>query len=197
MKSQLKFLPAEIYNRFREWLKVDLKLSSKGLILVFVPMAVVLIILTILVYLLNEAEYNVWQEADSKMVITKANDLSRKFINIGQITDSDREAITDKIQSLKKLALDNPSQAANIERLEQLANKGVTLSKDSKILDAAKTRNLLSDLNTQIIKIEDEEQEELNKNIVKDSANQSTIRQGLYLGLILNVALALLNGHLF
>jgi len=197
MKSQAKFQPIKLYKRFRQWLKVDLKLSRKGLILVFVPMSVVLIIMTVLVYLLNEAEYDVWKEGDSKLIITKANDLSRKFINISQLTNSDREGIIEKIQSLKKLTLDNPAQGANIERLEELANRGIALSKNTKTSDTAKINELLSELNAQLIDIEAEEQKELNKTILKDSANRSIIRQGLYSGLILNVALAILMATYF
>ena len=59
MNFPLKFQPVKLYKQFRQWLKIDLKLSRKGLILVFAPMSVILVIMSILVYLLNEAEYDV------------------------------------------------------------------------------------------------------------------------------------------
>ena len=72
-------------KQIRQWLKVDLKLSRKGLILVFVPMSVILIILFCLAVLLNQAEFDVWRESESEMVISKANTVSRDFLNIWRL----------------------------------------------------------------------------------------------------------------
>lgn len=196
MKSQ----PFKLYNQIKEWLKVDLKLSRKGLVLVFVPMSVIIVIMGVLAYLLNEAEYDVWKEASSKLIITKANNLGRKFINIRHLSGSSRQDIADLIQSLKKLTLDNPTQALNIEKLEQLSNEGIILAQSLNPInaeDAAKLDNLLAELNAQLTVIEDEEQFELDKTILKDSTNRTFIRQALYLGLALTVILAILMASYF
>src|SRR5580658_8472222 len=98
--------PYSLYERVRQWLKVDLKLSRKGLILVFVPMSFVLIIMFYLVTLLNEAEKDVWRQSDSRMIIAHANALSRGFLQATPLE------ISEQVETLKELSMDNPEQTA-------------------------------------------------------------------------------------
>ncbi len=179
------------YRRIRQWLKVDLKLARKGLILVFVPMSFVLIIMFYLVALLNEAESDVWRQSESKMIIATANALSRSF---PQAAPSE---ISEKIETLKELSMDNPTQLINVANLEQVINRGLDLREQA---DRAKNKekieeqidHLERDLNIQVKNIENEEQEELNKGLLKSSATRAIVRNGLYAAVILNIVLALL-----
>src|SRR5271154_1548772 len=91
-----------VYNRIRQWLKVDLKLSRKGLILVFVPMSVILVILFFLAALLVEAEFDVWRESESKMVISKANAVSRDFLNAWRLAQLDLPASETRYVELER-----------------------------------------------------------------------------------------------
>ena len=199
----MKFQPLKLYNQFRQWLKVDLKLSRKGLILVFVPMGFVLLIMGMLAYLLNEAETEVWKESDSKTIITRANSISRDFIKAEHISPEIKQKIIEQIQALKKLTIDNSTQTQNVSRLEQLVNRGLALAQNTVELNAStlssskaqqnnQLNNLLDQINEQVQRIEDEEQNELNKLILKSSSSREAVRQALYLGVILNIILALL-----
>ncbi len=188
----------------RQWLKVDLKLSRKGLILVFVPMSVILVIMFFLSVLLNEAEYDVWRESESKMVISKANALSRDFMDawrLGQSLPVSKrtaayalleEDIVEQIQALNELTIDNTVQAGNITNLTQLANHGLHLLENSQPLNV-----FVDQLNAQVKMVEDKEQEELSKNLLKSSNTRSFVLHGLYLGVILNIVLAMMMATYF
>ncbi len=192
----MKIQPIKLYNKFRQWLKVDLRLARKGLIVVFVPMTFVLILMSILAYMLNEAEFDVWKEADSKLVIAKANSINRSFLKDEELDQYTKQDIIEQIQALKKLTIDNPAQLENILQLERLANHGLALCQ-KKPASSKELSQLLQDLNLQVEQIEKEEQKEFDKNIFRSSVNRAFVRQGLVLGLVLNIILGVIMASYF
>lgn len=189
-----------LYQRLRQWLKVDLRLSRKGLILVFVPMSVILVIMFCLALLLSQAESDVWRESESKMVISKTNALSRDFIKAWRLRQSVQTDIIEQIQALKILTLDDPVQSANVANLEQLVNRGLHLLENCNGVQLS-NRNavtlFLNELDANVQTIEDKEQEELSKIILRSSKTREFVLNGLYLGVISNIVLAILMATYF
>jgi|GEM_PF-1760089 len=127
--------------------KKGLSISSKGFILILVPLLFQIGLLFLLAVQLQNAEAEVQRQVRSKAIISQANALSKLFYDAGvamggySITKSplfsDRyrkicEQIPIDLAELKKLVGDNPKQQAIIKRLEQITKDGLKILNEAK-----------------------------------------------------------------
>src|ERR1700722_10413295 len=128
-------------------MRLNLKLSHKGLILVAVPLIFEVIFLATLTYLLRQAEIEVQRQVRSKAIISQANTLSKLFYDAGvamggySITKSplfsDRydkivHQIPQDLEELKTLLGDNPRQQQILQTLKQITENGLAILTEAK-----------------------------------------------------------------
>ena len=132
-------------NMTRE--KKNLSISSKGFILILVPLVFQIGLLLVLTLQLQKAEAEVQNEIRSKAVISQANALSKLFYDVGvamggySITKSPlfadrfekiKRQIPLDLAELKRVVGENPGQQARIKRLEQITRDGLKILQEAK-----------------------------------------------------------------
>lgn len=128
-------------------MRLNLKLSHKGLILVAVPLIFEVIFLATLTYLLRQAEIEVQRQVRSKAIISQANTLSKLFYDAGvamggySITKSplfsDRydkivRQIPQDLDELKNLVGDNARQQQILQNLQVITVTGLKILGEAK-----------------------------------------------------------------
>ncbi|HEY9679042.1 MAG TPA: PAS domain S-box protein [Drouetiella sp.] len=128
-------------------MRLNLKLSHKGLILVAVPLIFEVIFLATLTYLLRQAEIEVQRQVRSKAIISQANTLSKLFYDAGvamggySITKSplfsDRydkivRQIPQDLDELKNLVGDNQRQQQILQNLQVITVTGLKILGEAK-----------------------------------------------------------------
>ncbi len=123
-------------------MRLNLKLSHKGLILVAVPLIFEVIFLATLTYLLRQAEIEVQRQVRSKAIISQANTLSKLFYDAGvamggySITKSplfsDRydkivRQIPQDLDELKNLVGENSRQQQILQNLQVITVTGLKI----------------------------------------------------------------------
>jgi PAS domain S-box-containing protein len=119
-------------------MKLDLKLSQKGWILVSVPLAFELIFVITLAFLVRQAEDLAAREKHSKAIIDRANDLAMTYYELiqgiavytitgkkerGQQYEDMKSALLTEYKSLTLMVRNNPTQAAEVQQMSELAFK--------------------------------------------------------------------------
>jgi len=127
--------------------KKSLSISSRGFILILVPLLFQIGLLFLLAVQLHNAEEEVNRQVRSKAIISQANALSKLFYDAGvamggySITKSPLfserynkicRQIPIDLAELKKLVGDNPKQQAIIKRLEQITRDGLKILNEAK-----------------------------------------------------------------
>lgn len=128
-------------------MRLNLKLSHKGLILVAVPLIFEVIFLATLTYLLRQAEIEVQRQVRSKAIISQANTLSKLFYDAGVAMGgysftksplfSDRydkivRQIPQDLDELKNLVGENPRQQQILQNLQVITVTGLKILGEAK-----------------------------------------------------------------
>ncbi len=124
-------------------MRINLKLSHKGLILVSILLALELMFVAGLASLLNQAEQAIQRENHSKEIVGKTNHIFQLLYEAGtaasdyQMRDGGPQAanrywnasgqILGRIDELKKLVADNPRYVAIVEHSQENANNAIKL----------------------------------------------------------------------
>ena len=206
----------------RPKLRLNLNISTKGLIIVLLPLALELVFVFILGFLLNNAEMEVQRQIRSKAIISQANTLSKMFYDAGvamggySITKSplfsDRydkivRQIPRDLEELKSLVGDNPRQQQILKNLAVITETGLKILGEAKNaiddnqVDVAqfRARHMYKEIRQLADRLQDElhgltEDEEKIANQSPESQNRSRhmVKIWLVVGVILNVLGALL-----
>ncbi len=119
-------------------MKLDLKLSQKGWILVSVPLAFELIFVIMLAFLVRQAEDLAAREKHSKAVIDKANDMAMTYYELiqgiaiytitgkrerGQQYEQTKSNLLTQYETLTQMVKNNPAQTAEVQQMSKLAFK--------------------------------------------------------------------------
>jgi PAS domain S-box-containing protein len=201
-------------------LRLNLKLSHKGLILVSVPLIFELIFLATLTALLRQAEIEVQRQVRSKAIISQANTLSKLFYDAGvamggySITKSplfsDRydkivRQIPQDLNELKSLVGDNPRQQQILQNLAVITVTGLKILGEAKSaiddnrVDVAqfRARHMYKEIRSLADKLQDElrgltEDERKIESEGPEAQNRSraTVKLFLVVGVVFNVLLA-------
>jgi PAS domain S-box-containing protein len=206
----------------RPKLRLNLNISTKGLIIVLLPLALELVFVFILGFLLNNAEMEVQRQIRSKAIISQANTLSKMFYDAGvamggySITKSplfsDRydkivRQIPKDLEELKSLVGDNSHQQQILKNLAVITETGLKILGEAKNaiddnqVDVAqfRARHMYKEIRQLADRLQDElhgltEDEEKIANQSPESQNRSRhmVKIWLVVGVILNVLGALL-----
>ncbi|MBS1990636.1 MAG: CHASE3 domain-containing protein [Cyanobacteria bacterium SZAS LIN-3] len=199
----------------------ELSISTRGFILILVPLLFQVGLLLVLSVQLQNAEMEVQKQMRAKAIISQSNALSKLFYDAGvamggySITKSplftERYAkitkqIPEDLASLKELVGDDPRQKARIIRLEQIIRDGL------KILDQAKSaiddnrvdvaqfrarhmykqvRQLADMLQAELKLLTAEESRFVSLPWQQQRADRIMLRSMLYVGLVVNLVLGL------
>ncbi len=202
-------------------MKLQLKLSHKGIILVTVPLVFATVFLLILTLLLNQAEKEIQAQIRAKALVTEAGELQKSFYDAGvamagySITKSplfaDRfdnilKQIPKILDSLNSLVGDNPKQQQILAELKSIANSALKILSEAKTalatdeIDIAqmKSRNvyqqaraLTDKLKVTINDLTADEEQLVNK---KNSPIDSKLQVKIFLaiGFLINIIIAVL-----
>jgi PAS domain S-box-containing protein len=201
-------------------LRLNLKLSHKGLILVSVPLIFELIFLATLTALLRQAEIEVQRQVRSKAIISQANTLSKLFYDAGvamggySITKSplfsDRydkivRQIPQDLNELKNLVGDNARQQQILQNLQGITVTGLKILGEAKSaiddnrVDVAqfRARHMYKEIRSLADRLQDElrgltEDERKIESEGPEAQNRSraTVKLFLVVGVVFNVLLA-------
>ncbi|HEY9715426.1 MAG TPA: PAS domain S-box protein, partial [Chroococcales cyanobacterium] len=201
-------------------MRLNLKLSHQGLIIVSVPLVFELIFLGILTGLLRQADFEVQRQIRSKAIISQANTLSKLFYDAGvamggySITKSplfsDRydkivRQIPQDLDELRNLVGDNPKQQEILENLKVITVTGLKILNEAKTaiddnrVDVAqfRARHMYKQIRSLADKLQDElrgltEDERKIESQGPEAQNRSRnqVKLFLVLGVIVNVLLA-------
>jgi PAS domain S-box-containing protein len=207
--------------------RLNLNLFHKGFILVFAPLAFELIFVIILACLLHQAEQEALREAHSKAIITKTNTLTKIFIDAGASVGAYSVSknpdfgehyelavaqMEQELKDLKMLVKDNPRQLANLEHIEVSARRGLDLlnkikistDEGSRISSLIGSHRVYKELKGLIEQVESdlngfvEEERRIERTSPQAQARaRSYVHIFLWVGLVLNILLALVMAHLF
>ncbi len=123
------------------FMRFDLKLSQKVLILVSMPIVFMLVFVSTLSVLQNRAENAVWQERHSKDISNECNSLMTNILQAGlylavyktsqqtgflQRFDEAQEMISEQIKTLKLMLNDSPNSLAAVKRLDIASERAMT-----------------------------------------------------------------------
>ncbi len=208
-------------------LRLNLNISTKGLIIVLLPLALELVFVIILGFLLNNAELEVQRQVRSKAIISEANVLSKLFYDAGvamggyTITRSPlfKERynkivgqIPGDLNELRNLVGDNPRQQETLKNLASITERGL------KILDQAKAaidnndvdvaqfrarsmykeiRQLADRLQQELQGLTEDEEKIANQSPESQNKSRHMVKVWLIAGVILNVLGALLLAMFF
>ncbi len=202
-------------------MKLQLKLSHKGIILVTVPLVFATVFLLILTLLLNQAEKEIQAQIRAKALVTEAGELQKSFYDAGvamagySITksplfadrfDSILKQIPKILDSLNSLVGDNPKQQQILAELKSIANSALKILSEAKTalatdeIDIAqmKSRNvyqqaraLTDKLKVTINDLTADEEQLVNK---KNSPIDSKLQVKIFLaiGFLINIIIAVL-----
>jgi len=201
-------------------MRLNLKLSHKGLILVSVPLIFELIFLATLTALLRQAEIEVQRQVRSKAIISQANTLSKLFYDAGvamggySITKSplfsDRydkivRQIPQDLNELKNLVGDNARQQQILQNLQGITITGLKILNEAKAaiddnrVDVAqfRARHMYKEIRSLADRLQDElrgltEDERKIESEGPEAQNRSraTVKIFLVVGVVFNVLLA-------
>lgn len=122
-------------------IKLDLKLSQKGLILVSVPLLFELVFVTALVFMLQEAEHQIFRETQARTFLSHIGRINMSALDAEsaaagysvsraafflQIFNDAVHSLPDEFKALKRLASDNRQQLKAVVDLDDLMNEIVT-----------------------------------------------------------------------
>ncbi|HEY9784113.1 MAG TPA: histidine kinase dimerization/phospho-acceptor domain-containing protein [Candidatus Obscuribacterales bacterium] len=147
--------------------RLNLNLSQKAFLLVALPLICELIVLGSLAVLLTQAEEETRKERHARQVIAESNLLLKDFLDCSIYSyqlnkmrdpatmkqfDALYEQIPMRIRSLKIELRDSPDQKAALERIEQVASKGIEMLAEFRrialeggsIVELAEKRRILS-----------------------------------------------------
>lgn len=201
-------------------MRLNLKLSHKGLILVSVPLLFELIFLLTLTMLLRQAEIEVQRQIRSKAIISQANTLSKLFYDAGvamggySITKSplfsDRydkivRQIPQDLQELKSLVGDNPRQQKILENLADITVTGLKILGEAKAaiddnrVDVAqfRARHMYKEIRSLADRLQDElrgltedERKIESESPEVQNRNRASVKLFLVVGVVFNILLA-------
>lgn len=201
-------------------MRLNLKLSHKGLILVSVPLIFELIFLATLTALLRQAEIEVQRQVRSKAIISQANTLSKLFYDAGvamggySITKSplfsDRydkivHQIPQDLEELSTLVGDNARQQQILQNLKKITTDGLAILTEAKAaiednrVDVAqfRARHMYKEIRSLADRLQDElrgltEDERKIESEGPEAQNRSRamVKMFLVIGVVFNVLLA-------
>lgn len=201
-------------------MRLNLKLSHKGLILVSVPLIFELIFLLTLTMLLRQAEIEVQRQIRSKAIISQANTLSKLFYDAGvamggySITKSplfsDRydkivRQIPQDLNELKSLVGDNPRQQKILDNLAEITVTGLKILGEAKAaiddnrVDVAqfRARHMYKEIRSLADRLQDElrgltedERKIESESPEVQNRNRATVKLFLVVGVVFNILLA-------
>ncbi|HEY9785026.1 MAG TPA: PAS domain S-box protein, partial [Candidatus Obscuribacterales bacterium] len=202
-------------------MRLNLKLSHKGLILVSVPLVFELIFLLTLTMLLRQAEVEVQRQIRSKAIISQANTLSKLFYDAGvamggySITKSplfsDRydkivRQIPQDLNELKSLVGDNPRQQKILENLAEITVTGLKILGEAKNaiddnrVDVAqfRARHMYKEIRSLADRLQDElrgltedERKIESESPEVQNRNRASVKIFLVVGVVFNILLAI------
>ena len=202
-------------------MKLQLKLSHKGLILVSVPLAFEVIFVFILFCLLKQAEIEVDRQERSETIVWQSNDLSKLYYDVGvafggySITKSpmfaDRfdklvKTIPQDLEKLKQVIGDNPNQQRIMNKLNLLSTTGLKFLTEAKSavddnsVDVAQfrqrsmykeIRSLADSLQEELSNLTKDEQKIASKTPEVKDRSRLTVKLFIAAGIAFNVLVAL------
>ncbi|MBY0549817.1 MAG: CHASE3 domain-containing protein [Candidatus Obscuribacterales bacterium] len=205
-------------------MRLNLKLSHKGLILVAVPVISQLLFLSILFLFLRNAEHEILKERHSRTVIMESNLLLKDFVDAGfamymwGTTGADpflerykelSDEIPNRITSLKISLRDSPNQKEALERLEKVGNRASKLlGQGSKmILDSSSLKRLgsereamekvLADLSGELRSFVREQEKAESIDTYKEARSRELVLEWIAGGVAFNIAVAVALAMIF
>jgi PAS domain S-box-containing protein len=208
-------------QKISQLIQFDLSISQKGLVLVFVPIIFALLFIVSLGILLSQAQSDIWREADARTMATEVTSIGRHFLDASQNlfrytishnpdlrdnAEQESEQMIFAINAIRELAVDNTSQAEDVQNLEGIVNDAVRVFRnllrvadirDATVFDVRQSgssekdiTNLLERLSFYARNIVEGEQREVNQNTLASSKARELSVGWLYAGVFFAVLLA-------
>ena len=202
-------------------MKLNLRLSHKGIILVAVPLIFEVVFLAALTFLLRQAEIEVQRQVRSKAIISQANTLSKLFYDAGvamggySITKSplfsDRydkivHQIPQDLDELKSLVGDNSRQQEILQHLQVITVTGLKILGEAKSaiddnrVDVAqfRARHMYKEIRSLADRLQDElrgltedERKIESESPEAQNRNRMLVKVILVVGVLLNIVIAI------
>jgi len=194
-------------------MRLDLKLSHKGLILVIIPVVFELIFIGVLVKLLQEAEHQVWLENKVKTIAVESHELTKLFYDVGSAVvlygvtrnkafltryEDGMAQIPDQVTSIKKSVHElnpvdrsfAPVETATFNGLESLRQMRAKAELgDTRALFSRDARAILQEYVNVITQFVEQQKEIENQAPEKTAASRRNVIFWLGGGLFVNIAM--------
>ncbi|MBY0358362.1 MAG: HAMP domain-containing histidine kinase [Candidatus Obscuribacterales bacterium] len=206
---------------------MTLKISQKGLILVAVPLLCEILFVSILIFLLNQAEHDAQRANRAKLVILQAQSFSKGFFDAGasllaytktgsplfaQRFEAICQRLPEELTTLETLTTSNNSQREALTRIRKLSTRCLEIFAEVKqgaelgdfspaFIETkeltAEIEGLLSQLLSAVHKFSDEERQR-QKDAPQDAAHSRLlVQQLLILGVAMNILIAFVLARFF
>ena len=203
-------------------LTTGLSIKRKGILLVSIPLIFQLFFTIFLGVLYAQAERQAWQESQARLLMVRVNTIVWDLYNLGELLiayaalhepilldkwHEKKKAISEELDSVKKLSLEHPESAKTYTRLLEVTNRGADLLEKvfQKAHEGRNNQNsgfdvfavfpeikpFLDSMNKEMEIVLTSDLNGQTQNVAQSDASRQLIASCLYVGVIIDVLIAM------